>query len=308
MVQPQLCMSAPLRGYTGAAGVLLNALFPVWIITFLLVAMLVFLTWKTGEKGLQLFRREQRAARRRAERAAATGGVPRVISALLSRWPVAPDGGCCSASLLCSAAGQWSMIAGYSGCITTPHLRQPHCSCSPAVSPDASRLQPSRPAQAAASHMTRFALSADVEAPQSPSPTHADHHDPFLSGASTPVAGAPPAGRQLQGPGLHGRQGPPPLEMAAAAQRFALSAQQAGAGSRQGSASPDADHQRNNQGGGVDTSAASAPTMAGAGHAALASSQLRRRISDSTGGQQQEVSALPVRDAVQSPSTSPGQS
>ena len=154
------------------------------------------------------------------------------------------------------------------------------------------------PVQAAASHTMRCCLSADVEAPQSPSPTHLDRDDPFLSGASTPVAGAAPADRQLQRPGLHGRQGPVPLEMAAAAQRFALSAQQAGAASHQGSAVPHTDQQRNEQGGSVDTTTASAHIMAGAGHAALASSQLRRRISDSTGGQQQEVSALLVRDAL----------
>ena len=152
--------------------------------------------------------------------------------------------------------------------------------------------------------MTSSGLAADVEAPQTPSPTHLDHEDPFLSGTSTPVAGAAPADRQLQGPGLHGRQGPRPLEMAAAAQRFALSAQQAGAGSHQGSASPGTDQQRNNQDGSVDASTASAHIMAGAGHAALASSQLRRRISDSAGGQQQEVSALLVHDGMQSPSSS----
>ena len=150
--------------------------------------------------------------------------------------------------------------------------------------------------------MTSSCLSADVEAPQSPSPTHLDHDDPFLSGASTPVAGAAPADRQLQG-----RQGPAPLEMVAAAQRFALSAQQAGADSHQG-ASPHTDQQRNNRDGSIDTSTASAHIMAGAGHAALANSQLRRRISDSTGGQQQEVSALLVQDAMQSPLTSPGYS
>ena len=70
---------------------LLNKLIPIWIITFLLVAMLVFLTWKTGKKGLQLFRREQRAARRRAERAAAAGAALWVVLALLSCWPVAHD-------------------------------------------------------------------------------------------------------------------------------------------------------------------------------------------------------------------------
>ena len=85
------CASQPPKVWTCAAGVLLNALFPIWIITFLLVAMLVFLTWKTGKKGLQLFRREQRAARQRAERAAATGGVLRVVLALLSCQRVTHD-------------------------------------------------------------------------------------------------------------------------------------------------------------------------------------------------------------------------
>ena len=94
-VQPSCAPQLPPEtDWHGAAGVLLNALFPIWIITFLLVAMLVFLTWKTGKKGLQLFRREQRAAKRRAERAAATGGVTLVVLAaqpLASRpWTVEP--------------------------------------------------------------------------------------------------------------------------------------------------------------------------------------------------------------------------
>ena len=207
---------------------------------------------------------------------------------MLSRWPVVHD---------CRLLWLHTYFASSPALVQL----QPCSLCTPR---EQVVLKPSMLAQAAAGLMTNFELSADVEAPQSPS--HLDHHDPFLSGASTPVAGAAPADRQLQGPGLHGRQGPPPLEMAAAAQRFALSAQQAGAGSHQGSASPDIDQQRNNQDGSVDTSTASAHIMAGAGHAALASSQLRRRISDSTGGQQQEVRVLLVRGAMQSPSTGPG--
>ena len=127
---------SPPRGLNGAAGVLLNALFPIWIITFLLVAMLVFLTWKTGKKGLQLFRREQRAARRRAERAAATGGVLWVVLALLSCWRVTYD-----------CRPQWLH--------PTSRLCQSLGTCSPAVSSNVSRLcwEPSMPVQAAASHM-----------------------------------------------------------------------------------------------------------------------------------------------------------
>jgi hypothetical protein len=46
-------------------GVLFNAAFPTWLITSLLICMLAFMSVKTGQKGLSLWRTETTAMQRR---------------------------------------------------------------------------------------------------------------------------------------------------------------------------------------------------------------------------------------------------